>query len=265
MSLQRQPEVNPVSQAHLIAEIRRIYTRIHTDEAQCIEEDRRHAEAIRSAAPGQRPTFSEKQWRRQIALHRSVLNEHHNFFLATQHPSASAACRRLPSKYGMPARLSRHGIHSFLDILRCSLPESLEHMLCFIYLAYSMVALLYETVEAFKNSWIECLGDLARYRMAVEDENPRDREIWSANARSWYLQAADKSPLVGRLYHHLGILARTNALDQLHLYGRALTLVQVFASARESCPFSSSRSSEAPRSPTSDAFPWNRPSSRLML
>lgn len=25
---------------------------------------------------------------------------------------------------------------------------------------------------------IECLGDLGRYRMAIEDENLRNREIW---------------------------------------------------------------------------------------
>lgn len=41
-------------------------------------------------------------------------------------------------------------------------------MLAFIYLAYSMMALLYETVPAFEDTWMECLGDLRRYRMAIE-------------------------------------------------------------------------------------------------
>ncbi|KZL73622.1 TPR-like protein [Colletotrichum tofieldiae] len=35
----------------------------------------------------------------------------------------------------MPARMWRHGIHSFLELLRHRLPASLEHMLAFIYLA----------------------------------------------------------------------------------------------------------------------------------
>lgn len=43
-------------------------------------------------------------------------------------------------------------------------------MLAFICLAYQMTALLYETVPAFTDTWIECLGDLARYRMAIEEE-----------------------------------------------------------------------------------------------
>ncbi|KAF3041021.1 hypothetical protein E8E11_001267 [Didymella keratinophila] len=107
-------------------------------------------------------------------------------------------------------------------------------MLAFIYLAYQMMALLYETVPAFEDTWIECLGDLGRYRMAIEDEDIRDRETWANVARSWYTKAADRNPPVGRLYHHLAILARPNALHQLYYYGRSLNSVEPFPSARES-------------------------------
>ncbi|KAI1207655.1 uncharacterized protein F4807DRAFT_434051 [Annulohypoxylon truncatum] len=48
----------------------------------------------------------------------------------------------------MPTKLWRHGIHSFLELLRQRLPDSLDCMLTFIQLAYSMMALLYETVPA---------------------------------------------------------------------------------------------------------------------
>ena len=68
----------------------------------------------------------------------------------------------------MPASMWRHGIHAFLEVLRYRLPASSDHMLAFIYIAYSMMALLYETVSAFEEMWIECLGDFARYRMANE-------------------------------------------------------------------------------------------------
>jgi hypothetical protein len=128
----------------------------------------------------------------------------------------------------------KHGIHSFLELLRYRLPDSLEFMISFIYTAYQMMSLLYETVPAFKNTWIECLGDLARYRMAIEDEDVRDRENWTNVSRFWYTKAADNTPEVGRLYHHLAILARPNALQQLSFYGRSLISIQVFASARES-------------------------------
>ena len=134
----------------------------------------------------------------------------------------------------MPARMWKHGIHSFLELLRHHLPDSIDYMLAFICLAYQMMALLYETVPAFEDTWIECLGDLGRYRMAIEDEDIRDRETWAGVARSWYTKAADKNPTIGRLYHHLAILARPNALHQLYYYARSLTCVKPFSSARSS-------------------------------
>jgi hypothetical protein len=51
-------------------------------------------------------------------------------------------------------------------------------MLAFIYLAYSTMALLCETVPAFEDTWIECLDDLGRYRTAIEDDDVRDCEVW---------------------------------------------------------------------------------------
>lgn len=107
-------------------------------------------------------------------------------------------------------------------------------MLAFIYIAYSMMALLYETVTAFEDTWIECLGDLGRYRMAIEDVDRHDREVWSGVARFWYSKAADRNPHIGRLYHHLAILARPGSLEQLSFYTRSLTCIQPFTTARSS-------------------------------
>ncbi|KAL7950979.1 hypothetical protein V8C42DRAFT_135170 [Trichoderma barbatum] len=155
------------------------------------------------------------------ALHNTLLHEHHDFFPASQHPAASPALRRLASKYAMPAPMWRHGIHSFLELLRQSLPESVEHMLAFINAAYDMMALLYETVPAFEDTWIECLGDLGRYRMAIEDDDIRDREVWTGVSRRWYHKAPHIFHTAGRLYHHLAILARPNAVQQLFYYNLA--------------------------------------------
>lgn len=138
------------------------------------------------------------------------------------------------SKYAMLARMWRHGIHSFLELLRHRLPLSLEHMLTFIYIAYSMMALLYETVPAFEDTWIECLGDLGRYRMAIEDDDIRDRQTWTAVSRYWYSKASDRLPTTGRLYHHLAILARPNAFQQTYYYTKSLCVPIPFLSARES-------------------------------
>ncbi|TVY25709.1 EST/SMG-like protein [Lachnellula hyalina] len=229
-----QPETRPISQEQLVAEVKGIYAGLVMVEAKCIDVDNKQAALAAADTGATPPKLNNEQWQALIALHRTLLHEHHDFFLASQHPSASPALRRLASKYAMPARMWRHGIHSFLELLRHRLPASLDHMLAFIYLAYSMMALLYETVPAFEDTWIECLGDLGRYRMAIEDDDIRDREVWTGVARHWYSKASDKTPTTGRLYHHLAILARPNALQQLFYYSKSLCVAVPFTSARES-------------------------------
>ncbi|CAG7556776.1 unnamed protein product [Fusarium equiseti] len=213
-SIARDKPAEHISQDQLVAEVKGIYAGLVMVETKCIEVDNTDTANNNSKIDSK---HNNEQWQALIALHRTLLHEHHDFFLASQHPSASPALRRLATKYAIPARMWRHGIHSFLELLRHS-AESLEHMLTFLYLAYSMMALLYETVPAFEDTWIECLGDLGRYRMAIEDDNIRDREVWTGVSRHWYSKASDKSPATGRLYHHLAILARPNALRQLHYY-----------------------------------------------
>ncbi|KAK4039714.1 hypothetical protein C8A01DRAFT_16365, partial [Parachaetomium inaequale] len=200
--LLKQPEMRPISQEQLAAEVKGIYAGLVVMESKCIEVD--EAQNTKSDPANK---LNNDQWQTLIALHRILLHEHHDFFLASQHPSASPALRRLAAKYAMPARMWRHGIHSFP---------------------------LYDTVPAFEDTWIECLGDLGRYRMAIEDGDIRDREVWTAVSRHWYSRASDKAPTTGRLYHHLAILARPNALQQLYYYSKSLCVEMPFLSARES-------------------------------
>jgi len=96
------------------------------------------------------------------------------------------------------------------------------------------MTLLYETVPAFEEMWIKCLGDLGRYRMAIEDDDIRDREVWTQVARQWYLKVSDRLLETGRLYYHLAILARPNVLQQLFFYYKALFVPQPFIAVRES-------------------------------
>jgi hypothetical protein len=222
----RQPETNPITEEQLINEVRGIYAGLVMVEKKCIEIDKQQTESTAE--------LSGSQWQALISLHRTLLYEHHDFFLASQHPSASLVLKRLADKYAMPARMWRYGIHSFLELLRQKLPESLEYMLNFINLAYSMMTLLLESVSAFRDTWIECLGDLARYRMAVEESDMRERQIWASVSRYWYNQDADRNPDVGRIQHHLAVLARPDVLQQLFYYTKALVSVRPFLNARES-------------------------------
>ena len=70
--------------------------------------------------------------------------------------------------------------------------------------------------------------------MAIEEADLRDREIWSNVARTWYNKAADRSPNVGRIQHHLAVLARPNIVQQLFYYSKALVSVSPFENARDS-------------------------------
>ncbi len=97
----------------------------------------------------------------------------------------------------MPARMWRRGVHKFLELFRPQLPDLHEHMLSFVYLSYHMTTLLIEKMPDVHETWLECLGDPARYRMGIGEAELRDEEIWLSTARNWYHQNADLSPNTG--------------------------------------------------------------------
>lgn len=99
-----------------------------------------------------------------------------------------------------------------------------------------MMATLYETVPAFNfnEELITCLGDLGRYRMAIDEEDIKEREVWASVAKFWYVKASDKSPRIRRFYHHLDILARPCVLEQLNYYVKSLLCAPPFGPARAS-------------------------------
>ena len=103
----------------MINEVRGIYVGLVMVEKKCIEIDKQQSESPNKLV--------DHQWQALIFMHRTLLHEHHGFFLASQHPSASEVLKRLPEKYAMPARMWRYGIPSFLELLRHRLPDSLEH------------------------------------------------------------------------------------------------------------------------------------------
>ncbi|KAK1047099.1 hypothetical protein LTR74_017831 [Friedmanniomyces endolithicus] len=220
-----QPDSSPVSQEQLRLEIKAIYAGLMIAEAKCVNLD---------AAQAKNPSveLDNSQWQESIALHTTYLSEHHDFLMATQHPSATPDLKALPTMYSMPARMWKYGIHDFLEVLRSRRPSSQEYMLSFIILAYQMMMLFYETAPVFSDTWIECLGDLARYRMSMEEEKEAHAQ-WGCVAASWYTKASDRHPQIGRLYHHLAILERPS-LRKFACYGKSLTCVVPFPNARDS-------------------------------
>lgn len=127
-----------------------------------------------------------------------------------EHPTAMTM--PVARKYAMLAGLWLRGIYSFFELLHNRLLDSLDHIASLHYLDYSMMTLLFETIPAFGKRWIQYLGDLGQSRMAIEDDDIRDRELWTQILRQRYSKASDRTPRVERLCHHLAILARPNAL-----------------------------------------------------
>jgi hypothetical protein len=60
-----------------------------------------------------------EQWQALYTSQRTLLCEHHDFYLVCHHPLASAALHGPVRKYEMPARLWEHGLNGSLEIL-CS-------------------------------------------------------------------------------------------------------------------------------------------------
>jgi hypothetical protein len=134
----------------------------------------------------------------------------------------------------MPARMWKYGIYYFLELLHHRPHPCMEIAVKVEYPAYQIMSLLYENALYFEDAWIECLGQLVRYRTAVEEDNLGICEDWAGVPSSWCSKAANRILDVGRLYHHLAILARPHHLQQLYFHSGALISQQLFLSTRNS-------------------------------
>lgn len=153
-----QPEPRPISQAQLVVEVKGyyglstllmisflrytsgIYAGLVSVEAKCIDITEKNP-ISEEPESHRRQKFSSEQWRALIALHKTLLVEHHDFFLASQHPAAPLALRQLAKQYAMPTRLWQYGILSLLDVLRHSTSGSVESMIGFVSHANCVLAL----------------------------------------------------------------------------------------------------------------------------
>jgi protein SMG6 len=99
----------------------------------------------------------------------------HNLLRLTLAHNVPVSLRAVPEKYNLIMRLWLNGFHRPLENLRrCAFNNSivaLEHLQDFIYYAYTFYSCLFEeeNLAVYRSSWVESLGDLARYRMAVSE------------------------------------------------------------------------------------------------
>ena len=184
-----QPETRPISHEQLVVEakgmsdvqrfsswvlqiliqIQGIYAGLVMVEAKCIDIDER-------ASMGDTELQSD-HWNLLIALHKQLLHEQHDFFLASQHPSASPALSRLTMKYSMPTRMWKRGIQSYLDLHCQNGSGSIDDMRAFLVETYSMLSQLVESVPSMMDGWKQMMKALEEYDEILKD---LDRQEQSA-------------------------------------------------------------------------------------
>lgn len=160
------------------AQLKRLYRNITDLEAKVKQDELDDAAESNSRVrlKGKESASSEdaehEKWRRQITDHKRLIDRMHDMLQMTLSPSVPASLRNIPKKYNLITRLWMFGFHRLLENLRAASlrsPVAMEHLQDFILFAYTYYTGLYEetTVDAFRSEWLEALGDLARYRMAV--------------------------------------------------------------------------------------------------
>ena len=88
------PETRPITQEQLAKDVEGIYKGLVVVEKKCIEIDRQQFSTTNQ--------LSEEQWQALVALHTMLLHKYYDFFLASQHLSASPALRNMASERNMP-------------------------------------------------------------------------------------------------------------------------------------------------------------------
>ncbi|KAL4251674.1 hypothetical protein ABKN59_003762 [Abortiporus biennis] len=117
----------------------------------------------------------KERWKQAMNIHKEYTELMHHLLKITLAPTVPASLRNIPIKYNIIIRLWTYGFHQLLESLRqAAMPPTssvvaLEHLQDFIYHAYTFYTLLLEerNLGAFRSAWLEALGDLARYRIAV--------------------------------------------------------------------------------------------------
>lgn len=106
----------------LVAEVKGIYAGLVSVDRKLDEVERAVSTAAVStaavsaaAAPPLEPQHNHEQWELLLALRSTFLHKHDDFFVASQHPLASPALRRLASKLAMRARMWRHSTAVLAD------------------------------------------------------------------------------------------------------------------------------------------------------
>ncbi|KDQ62457.1 hypothetical protein JAAARDRAFT_54406 [Jaapia argillacea MUCL 33604] len=173
-----------------------------------------------------------ERWWKIVEDHKCLAKMMHNLLEISLVPSVPASLCNIPQKYNIIMRLWTHAFNKLLENLRrasCRSPIAFKHLQEFIYYAYTFYTGLLEeqTLAAYRSNWLECLGDLARYRMVVtkmvsKATSLQGQQLLTAKAVTQVLITSDSNPPSkskgsisdkpapgeGKLHHHLRLLSQ---------------------------------------------------------
>ncbi|KAF8964027.1 hypothetical protein BDZ97DRAFT_1904591 [Flammula alnicola] len=152
--------------------ITNLETKIKQEDAMDEPDDGMNSRVLLKGKEVENEDVEKEKWKKQIMDHKQLAEIIHNLLEISLAPSVPASLRNIPTKYNIIVRLWTYAFHKLLESLRrasFTSPLALEHLQEFIYYSYTFYTGLLEepTLNSFKSGWLEALGDLARYRMAV--------------------------------------------------------------------------------------------------
>ncbi|KAI0637215.1 hypothetical protein C8Q77DRAFT_554722 [Trametes polyzona] len=116
-----------------------------------------------------------ERWRKLVADHRALAESIREMLALTLAPTVPASLKNIPQKYNLIIRLWSHAFYHLLESLRhaarppTTSPVALEYLQQFLNYAYVFYGGLFEerNFAQYRGSFLEALGDLSRYWMAV--------------------------------------------------------------------------------------------------
>jgi len=88
-----QPETRPITHEQLVVEVKGIYAGLVLVESKCIEMEENFKAASNEGLLLHKK-LSNEQWQALVHLHKTLLHDHHDLYLASQHPSLRSSIKK---------------------------------------------------------------------------------------------------------------------------------------------------------------------------
>lgn len=146
---------------------------------------------------------------------------------------SEAELQQLPTQLNVVATMWKNCIYPLFMLLNSQEPKPLEAMRRFLLHADNLMLQLQKDEKAGKlrDTWSECLGDLARLRTQIE--TGESLEFWKGIARQCYWDLSTADPSQGRLLFHLSTVANNDLLQQLAYNAKAMCVSKPYLAAKK--------------------------------